>query len=220
MKRVYLILALAATVGACNQPAEKPAEDSAAQETATTEKAETLAYFGAMIEADGAIDASELAAKLGDHDSLEAVKVSGKINETCKKMGCWMTIATGEGAEIRVKFKDYKFFVPKDADGYDAIFEGKVFRDSVSVDVLKHYAEDAGRSQEEIDAITEPETKLAFEATGVIIKGYEAPAEEEPGDHHHGDGEGLDHEGEEHGDHSNHGDGEGHDHEEYGDHQE
>ena len=39
-----------------------------------------------------------------------------------------------------------------------------------SVEELKHYAEDAGETQEVIDAITEPEISLAFEAKGVIIK--------------------------------------------------
>ena len=32
------------------------------------------------------------------------------------------------------------------------------------------FAEDAGKSQEEIDAITEPELRLAFTATGVMIE--------------------------------------------------
>ena len=48
--------------------------------------------------------------------------------------------------------------------------EGVAKLDTVEVDVLKHYAEDAGKSQDEIDAITEPEIKLAFEAVGVKIK--------------------------------------------------
>jgi hypothetical protein len=42
--------------------------------------------------------------------------------------------------------------------------------DTIDVDFLKHLAEDAGQTQEEIDAITEPELALTFEATGVLIK--------------------------------------------------
>ena len=38
------------------------------------------------------------------------------------------------------------------------------------MDMLKHYAEDEGKSQEEIDAISEPEFAYTFEAIGVIIK--------------------------------------------------
>ena len=48
-----------------------------------------------------------------------------------------------------------------------------------TVDWLKHKAEDAGKSQEEIDAITEPEVKVSFMADGVIIKGELEPEVEE-----------------------------------------
>jgi hypothetical protein len=46
---------------------------------------------------------------------------------------------------------------------------GIAYREVVSVEMLRHYAEDAGKSKEEIMKITEPETKLSFEADGVII---------------------------------------------------
>ena len=39
-----------------------------------------------------------------------------------------------------------------------------------SVDDLKHYAKDAGKSQEAIDSITEPKTTYSFMANGVLIK--------------------------------------------------
>ena len=42
--------------------------------------------------------------------------------------------------------------------------------DTTSVATLKHYLEDAEASQEEIDAVTEPEINYSFEAEGVIIK--------------------------------------------------
>ena len=39
----------------------------------------------------------------------------------------------------------------------------------MTIDMLKHYAEDAGDSQEEIDTIIEDEYNYAFEATGVLV---------------------------------------------------
>ena len=39
----------------------------------------------------------------------------------------------------------------------------------VSVDELKHYAEDAKKSQEEIDAIKEPKKELRFTASGIKV---------------------------------------------------
>ena len=71
---------------------------------------------------------------------------------------------------MHVTFKDYGFFVPKEGmEDKEAIFEGIAFVDTLSVDMLRHYAEDEGKSQEEIDAITEPELAYTFEAIGVII---------------------------------------------------
>jgi len=68
-----------------------------------------------------------------------------------------------------VRFKDYGFFVPKDISGKDVIVEGKAYSTEVSVEELRHYAEDAGKSKEEIMAITEPEQTYAFLATGVRV---------------------------------------------------
>jgi hypothetical protein len=81
-----------------------------------------------------------------------------------------MLIDKGDGTTMRVKFKDYGFFVPKDCAGKTAIMEGRAFFRTVSVDELKHYAEDAGKSKEEIEKIKEPQKALAFEAEGVILK--------------------------------------------------
>jgi len=42
--------------------------------------------------------------------------------------------------------------------------------DTLDVPYLRHLAEDAGKSPEEIEGITEPEISLNFTANGVIIK--------------------------------------------------
>jgi hypothetical protein len=76
---------------------------------------------------------------------------------------------------MRVTFKDYGFFVPKEGmEGKEVVFEGVAKRKVTDVDMLKHFAEDAGKSQEEIDAITEPKVELTFVANGVIIKEKES----------------------------------------------
>ncbi len=98
------------------------------------------------------------------------VKVAGTVLEVCKVKGCWMTIDEGNGSAMRVKFKDYAFFVPKDCDEKTAIIEGTAMIKTTSVNELGHYALDAGKSKEEIEAITQPESQLLFEAEGVILK--------------------------------------------------
>ncbi|MFT5278678.1 MAG: hypothetical protein ACI9P8_000306 [Bacteroidia bacterium] len=101
--------------------------------------------------------------------SGSVVTVKGEIGAACQKKGCWMTMAEGE-TEMRVRFLDYGFFVPKDCAGRIATIQGVASFDTITVDVLQHYAEDAGDSEEEIAKITEPEYELSFEATGVLIE--------------------------------------------------
>jgi hypothetical protein len=60
--------------------------------------------------------------------------------------------------------------VPLVSDGRTALMRGTAYIDTIDVDMLRHFAEDAGQTQEEIDAITQPEIEWSFEATGVYIR--------------------------------------------------
>ena len=128
-----------------------------------------LLYFGDSITTDGATEATQLISMLEAKDSIP-VKLSGKISNVCQKKGCWMKMDLGNNQSLRVTFKDYAFFVPKDAGGKEVIVEGYAYNDTISVEELKHYAEDAGSTKEEIEKITEPEVEFSFEANGVILK--------------------------------------------------
>ncbi|MCX6291219.1 MAG: DUF4920 domain-containing protein [Bacteroidetes bacterium] len=127
-----------------------------------------ISTFGDKIDATNAIEASTLVAKMGGKDSLN-IKVKGKIKEVCQRKGCWMNIDLGGGKEMKVRFKDYGFFVPKDAAGKTVVMQGVAYKDETTVEELRHYAEDAGKSKTEIQKITKPEKNTGFEATGVII---------------------------------------------------
>lgn len=132
-----------------------------------------MTFYGEKISADGAITYDEMLQKLETSDSLTNVKVTGSIDGVCQAKGCWMNIVSTEDKSkesMFVKFKDYGFFMPLDASGSTAILEGKAYKEETSVDELRHYAEDEGKSAEEIAAITEPITELKFMAHGVILK--------------------------------------------------
>ena len=82
-----------------------------------------------------------------------------------------MDVKVSETDTIIVRFKDYGFFVPKEgAEGKQTIIKGEAKLDTLSVELLRHYAEDAGKPSEEILAITEPEFKMQFTASGVLIE--------------------------------------------------
>ena len=129
----------------------------------------TESYYGSVIETSGAIDASTIREKLSE-ESQVSVKMEGTVVATCGKKGCWMDVASGKDT-VFVKFLDYEFFVPTEGvEGYHTVVEGVAFYDTTTVAALRHFAEDAGKSEEEILAITEPEYRLQFTATGVMME--------------------------------------------------
>ena len=101
----------------------------------------------------------------------ENIILKGKIVKTCPVKGCWMDVKVAENDTIKVRFKDYGFFVPREGmEGKQTIIEGTGRMDTLSVSMLRHYAEDAGKNSEEILAITEPVFKFQFTAEGVLIE--------------------------------------------------
>lgn len=98
------------------------------------------------------------------------VTFRGDVASVCKKKGCWMNVALEDGREVMVKFKDYAFFVPKDIENKEVVMEGKAYVTEMSVEDQRHYAEDAGKSADEVKAINSPAVSLSFLAEGVKIK--------------------------------------------------
>ena len=165
--RYLLIVALVVTVVACQNNAdvnEAPTVEDVPVELANFE------HFGEVeVAPEGAVPVS-LAVAQADESEGDLVTLEGEVAEVCQMKGCWMTLITGEDETIRVTFKDYGFFVPKDISGRNVVLSGKMKLDTLTVDVLKHYAEESGKSQEEIDAISEPSIEWAIVAEGVLVK--------------------------------------------------
>lgn len=166
MKKGLLVFGIALSVIACKTEDKK----TNVQEVET----EVVNYtsIGETITADAARSTSEMSEtykSMSVGDTISA-KMIGKVDEVCQSKGCWMKIDLEDGRQIMVKFKDYGFFMPKDIAGKEVVINGKAYVNKVPVDELQHYAEDAGKSAEEIAAITEPETTFSFEADGVLLK--------------------------------------------------
>ncbi|AUD05702.1 DUF4920 domain-containing protein [Spirosoma pollinicola] len=128
-----------------------------------------VSNHGKKITSAGAIPATELSAKMDNKTEMPA-KVEGVVESVCKVKGCWMQVKTGNGETMRVTFKDYGFFVPKDIVGKTVVVEGTAETTTTPVADLRHFAQDAGKSKAEIEKITEPEKALTFVADGVIVK--------------------------------------------------
>lgn len=128
--------------------------------------------FGEKIEENNALSKEEMMAKfegMNVGDTIQ-VKFASKINDVCSKKGCWMKLPLNENTETMVRFKDYGFFMPLDSKDKEVIVEGIAFVKETPVDELKHYAEDAGKTKEEIAKITAPKIEYAFEAHGVLMR--------------------------------------------------
>ena len=97
------------------------------------------------------------------------IQLEGEILSSCPKKGCWMEMKF-DNDTVFIKFKDYGFFVPKnDIEGKKASINGILSSEIVSVRELRHYAEDAGKSDLEISKIKNPKLKFSFLADGVKI---------------------------------------------------
>ncbi len=118
---------------------------------------------------DGALSAAMLPAKLGASDSLVNMKIEGTIKACCQNKGCWLTMDLAEGKEMRVRFRDYAFFVPKNSTGNKVVLEGTAYREMISVEDQRHYAADDGQSEAEIAKITEPKEEITFMADGALV---------------------------------------------------
>lgn len=169
MKKLAYLLLLSLAFVACkntNETSEK--EDTAVVEV--EDVSVNYQSFGEEITDDAVLNKDEMIStyqNLKEGDTVE-VKFTSKVNSVCQSKGCWMRLDMGDN-ESFVKFKDYAFFMPKDIAGQEVIVDGKAFVEQTSVEDLKHFAKDAGKSQEEIDAITEPKLTLSFLSSGVLI---------------------------------------------------
>lgn len=144
-------------------------EDTIVKHVEVEEAADSNAVtFGEEIDAEGAITLEQFAQNMESNDSLEA-KVVATPSKVCQKKGCWFIVELPSGEEMRIKTKGHDYLVPKNMAGKEVVFEGLAYRDTVTVKQLQHFAEDAGKSNEEIATITEPKIGISFRADGVRI---------------------------------------------------
>jgi len=165
MKKLIVLLSIPLLLFACKSDTKSKKQE----EVVTKEIA--YASFGDKITDDNVISKESVIKiykdlKVGD---TVAVKMETKVNAVCQSKGCWMRLDLGDD-EVMVKFKDYGFFMPKNIADKEVIVNGKAFISEVSVEEQRHYAEDAGKTEDEIAAITEVEKTLSFEADGVLLK--------------------------------------------------
>ena len=152
-KLCSLITVLAVSIVVMAQPPKGPAKKGM--------------NFGAKTTVSGAVEANELTTVLADKATAD-VKVKGKVVEVCKAEGCWIRMETANGPML-IKMKDHSFTVPLALNGKTIVADGIAELKETSVEMLKHYAEDAGKSKDEIAAIKEPKKEVILQARGILV---------------------------------------------------
>lgn len=160
-----LVLCLAAA-GCSDSAHVVGAADGVAAETATV-TVDGWEVFGEKI---APTDALPLTTVIGDAQAYDGqrLRLVGTVDSVCKVKGCWMTLSSGDES-MRVRFKDYGFFMPKDCEGREVMMDGVFEVKELSVDEARHYLEDAGK-MDEAAAITAPVKEYSFTADGVLMK--------------------------------------------------
>ena len=93
------------------------------------------------------------------------ILVTGQVAAVCQAKGCWMTlIGNAPQARARITFKDYAFFVPKNAHGMKGKMSGIIKIKILSEGERKHLAEDG-----HVDVSEIPKAELRIIADGVEL---------------------------------------------------
>ena len=167
MKKNILFFAGLLLLISCNSSTKKENAFSV-----STISKENYKSFGNVISSEHVYYKNTMREKYEDLQEGDTISIafSSTVNAVCKAKGCWMKVALGKDKETMVKFKDYSFFVPKDVEKDTVIVQGKAFVSEVSVEELRHFASDAGKTEEEIASINTPKRSYSFIAEGVLIK--------------------------------------------------
>lgn len=123
--------------------------------------------YGEVSAEDKAIAVDDIKSKLVN-DKYEG-QVKAKVVEVCKAEGCWIKVAKKDGSAMMVRAKDHKFLMPENIVGKTVLIEGNATVKETTEEMRRHYAEDAGKSKEEIAKIKGSEKDVQFAAKGVKV---------------------------------------------------
>lgn len=134
------------------------------------EEKEMIAYGPAKVDVEKAVSVKEVLTQMEKDKAEKEFTFEANIEEVCSNAGCWINVKDANGKNLMVRFKDH-FTIPiKTKIGTHAFLHGVAYWDTIPVDLLQHFAEDAGKSEEEIAKIIEPSFELSFEADGITFE--------------------------------------------------
>ncbi len=170
-KRGLAILSLATLIHAspaAAQEAPRPEQPPAAkpQQSPLPPLGHPAGVFGAGVNLERSTPLADVVA-----DPMKVhgrpVRVDGVMADVCTRKGCWMVMRDGD-VEMRVRFKDYSFFVPRDSHERRVIAQGIVTVEEQTEEAARHYAEESGHPERAAE-IVGPQKVVTMVATGVEV---------------------------------------------------
>jgi hypothetical protein len=143
------------------------AEPAAAPRKASP--APSSSSYGEAIRPGPVLELSKVLDRPSDYAG-KTLTVEGEVRRVCKKMGCWMELATGMSESdkgCRVFFGAHQFFVPKDSDGSRARVQGELQLKKVEASFVEHLEAEGGEFASKNPDGTADEVRLV--ATGVEL---------------------------------------------------
>ena len=154
MKKVLFSLLIVTAISASAQDKEKV-------------QASKGVGYGVVSADDKSIAPDEIKGKLVN-DQFEG-QVKAKVTEVCKAEGCWIKVQRADGTTMMVRAKNHAFLMPENIVGKTVLIEGNATVKETTEEMRKHYAEDGGKSKEEIAKIKGSEKDVQFAAKGVKV---------------------------------------------------
>lgn len=153
MKKILLSFLLFIALGAAAQKEKTPAAKGV--------------VYGVVADEKVPVGPDDIAAKLVNNEFEGLVKA--KVTQVCKAEGCWIKVERKNGTMMMVRAKDHAFLMPENIVGKIVLIDGSATVKETSEEMRKHYAEDAGKSKEEIAKIKGSEKDIQFSARGVKV---------------------------------------------------
>lgn len=123
--------------------------------------------YGVVADEKAPVAPEDIAARLVDNQYEGQVKA--RVVQVCKAEGCWIKVERKDGTAMMVRAKDHAFLMPENIVGKTVLIDGSATVKETSEEMRKHYAEDAGKSKEEIAKIKGAEKDIQFSAKGVKV---------------------------------------------------
>ena len=136
----------------------------------TTSKIAYKQYGPVAVDSTQAITLDAMLLKFKAQPTNDVFTFSAPLVGVCQSAGCWVNVQPSNGDLIRVRFKDHFLIPPATEINSVAYFHGRAYYDTLSVELQKHFLEDAKAPQSEIDKIVAPKIELNFVADGVWVK--------------------------------------------------